>query len=133
MCNDREVLGPWANGRWQNLLSLAIVLSLFVLSATLMITTVLPSTPVIPLLVVLSALALVAFCVDRAPAVRPRARASWRRRRAGAAHLADARGSRCSRGRRQGTGRRVLFALLGAYLAVSSVLLVVRVVRLAVA
>ncbi len=132
LCNDREVLGPWANGRWQNLLSLAIVLSLFVLSATLMITTVLPSTPVIPLLVVLSALALVAFCVIAplqfaharrvvTPIDEPE-RLTWRTPRLSLLARPP-----------QGAGRRVLFALLGAYLAASSVLLVVRVVRLAVA
>ena len=132
LCNDREVLGPWANGRWQNLLSLAIVLSLFVLSATLMVTTVLPSTPVIPLLEVLSAIALVAFCVI-APLQFAHARrtaidlsgperATWRT--PGLAFLARPP---------QGLGRRLLFVLLGAYLAISSVLLVIRVIRLIVA
>jgi NRAMP (natural resistance-associated macrophage protein)-like metal ion transporter len=129
LCNDREVLGPWANGRWQNLLSLAIVLSLFVLSATLMATTVLPSTPVLPLLGVLAALAVIAFLViaplqfvrtpPRVPVPGEPDRLHWRTPRL--TLLAQPR---------LGPGRRALFWLLGAYLAVSSVLLVVRVVRL---
>ncbi len=131
LCNDREVLGPWANGRWQNLLSLLIVLSLFVLSATLMATTVVPSTPVIPLLIALSSVAFVAF-VAIVPGQLRRAvpvaspgdpdRATWRTPRL----TLLARPV-------QGAGRRALFALLGAYLAISSILLVVRVVRLVIA
>ncbi|HUD70208.1 MAG TPA: NRAMP family divalent metal transporter [Acidimicrobiales bacterium] len=129
LCNDREVLGPWTNGRWQNMFSLAIVLSLFVLSATLMATTVLPSTPVLPLLEILSGAAVVGFAVAAPRLFRASRRAptfdgdrfDWRTPRLNL--LAT---------RSQSSGRRILFGLLGAYLAVSSILLVVRVVRLAI-
>jgi NRAMP (natural resistance-associated macrophage protein)-like metal ion transporter len=131
LCNDRQVLGPWSNGRWQNLVATAIVLALFVLSATLMCTTVLPSIPVLPLLEVLSAVGLAGFLVvaPRQFRAAPHAaghheadRVEWRTPRLSL--LAAPAPTR---------GRRVLFGLLGAYLAVSSVLLVIRVVRLAVA
>lgn len=42
LCNDREVLGPWTNPRWLNMLGVAVVTVLVVLSATLTVTTVFP-------------------------------------------------------------------------------------------
>jgi NRAMP (natural resistance-associated macrophage protein)-like metal ion transporter len=39
LCNDREVLGPWVNARWLNILAAFIVGVLLLLSATLVITT----------------------------------------------------------------------------------------------
>ena len=43
LCNDREVLGPWVNARWQNVLAVVIIATLLVLSGVLVITTVFPS------------------------------------------------------------------------------------------
>jgi Mn2+/Fe2+ NRAMP family transporter len=43
LCNDREVLGPWMNPRWLNILSGTIIAILLVLSGTLVITTLFPS------------------------------------------------------------------------------------------
>ena len=42
LCNDREVLGPWTNPRWLNMLGVSVVTVLLVLSGTLTITTVFP-------------------------------------------------------------------------------------------
>jgi Mn2+/Fe2+ NRAMP family transporter len=42
LCNDPEVLGPWVNPRWLNLLATVIVGILLLLSGTLMATTVFP-------------------------------------------------------------------------------------------
>ena len=39
LCNDREVLGPWMNPRWLNILASFIIAVLLVLSGTLVITT----------------------------------------------------------------------------------------------
>jgi hypothetical protein len=39
LCNDREVLGPWMNPRWLNILSSVIIGVLLVLSGTLVVTT----------------------------------------------------------------------------------------------
>jgi Mn2+/Fe2+ NRAMP family transporter len=39
LCNDREVLGPWMNPRWLNVLSSFIIGVLLVLSGTLVVTT----------------------------------------------------------------------------------------------
>jgi Mn2+/Fe2+ NRAMP family transporter len=43
LCNDPEVLGPWRNSRWLNLLASVIIGVLLVLSGTLVITTLFPS------------------------------------------------------------------------------------------
>ncbi len=43
LCNDRQLLGPWVNPRWLNILSSIIIGSLLVLSCTLMITTIFPA------------------------------------------------------------------------------------------
>jgi Mn2+/Fe2+ NRAMP family transporter len=43
LCNDREVLGPWTNPRWLNILAGVIIAVLLVLSGTLVITTLFPS------------------------------------------------------------------------------------------
>jgi Natural resistance-associated macrophage protein len=42
LCNDREVLGPWMNRRWLNILSGTIIAILLVLSGTLVVTTLFP-------------------------------------------------------------------------------------------
>lgn len=46
LCNDREVLGPWVNPGWLNLLAGIIVGILLVLSGTLMATTLFPAIDV---------------------------------------------------------------------------------------
>lgn len=47
LCNDREVLGPWVNPRWLNLLAGIIVSVLLLLSGILMATTLFPNIDVI--------------------------------------------------------------------------------------
>jgi hypothetical protein len=42
LCNDPEVLGPWVNARWLNLLASVIIGILIMLSGTLMATTLFP-------------------------------------------------------------------------------------------
>jgi len=46
LCNDREVLGPWVNARWLNLVAAVIVAVLLALSGTLMATTLFPAVNV---------------------------------------------------------------------------------------
>ena len=43
LCNDRQLLGPWVNPRWLNILSSLIIGALLVLSCTLLITTIFPA------------------------------------------------------------------------------------------
>jgi hypothetical protein len=53
LCNDRAVLGPWANRPWLNLVAAVIVSGLLVLSMVLVISTVFPSVDVNRLVVTL--------------------------------------------------------------------------------
>jgi len=46
LCNDKDVLGPWANSRWLNALAAIVVGVLVALSMTLTITTLFPSVNV---------------------------------------------------------------------------------------
>jgi Mn2+/Fe2+ NRAMP family transporter len=55
LCNDPEVLGPWVNPRWLNILATVIIATLLLLSGTLVATTVFPHVSVARLLVWLAA------------------------------------------------------------------------------
>ncbi|MHB8294684.1 MAG: NRAMP family divalent metal transporter [Acidimicrobiales bacterium] len=46
LCNDSEILGPWVNPPWLNVLAVVIVLALVELSLVLMVTTVFPAIDV---------------------------------------------------------------------------------------
>ena len=46
LCNDKEVLGPWVNRPWLNVIGFGIVSILLVLSLVLMVTTVFPNLDV---------------------------------------------------------------------------------------
>jgi Mn2+/Fe2+ NRAMP family transporter len=59
LCNDREVLGPWANRRWLNILAGIIIAVLLTLSGTLVVSTVFPNLNVAKIAIVL-AIALLA-------------------------------------------------------------------------
>jgi Mn2+/Fe2+ NRAMP family transporter len=54
LCNDREVLGPWVNKAWLNVVATVIVAVLIELSLVLVIATVIPSIDVARLFTVLS-------------------------------------------------------------------------------
>jgi Mn2+/Fe2+ NRAMP family transporter len=69
LCNDPEVLGPWVNPRWLNMLAALIIAVLLMLSGTLMITTLFPSVNVTRLTLWL-AVVLVAGLVAAAVGLR---------------------------------------------------------------
>jgi Mn2+/Fe2+ NRAMP family transporter len=60
LCNDKEVLGPWVNKPWLNVLASLILGVLLMLSAILVGTTLFPSVNVTRLLIALSAILVVA-------------------------------------------------------------------------
>jgi NRAMP (natural resistance-associated macrophage protein)-like metal ion transporter len=74
LCNDREVLGPWVNKPWLNVLATVIVAILFELSAILVITTAFPKIDVTLLLAVLSGVLVVGGLVFGAVTLRGRGR-----------------------------------------------------------
>ena len=53
LCNDKEVLGPWVNRAWLNVIAALIVGVLIILSLILVVTTIFPAVNVTLLLVVL--------------------------------------------------------------------------------
>ena len=86
LCNDRDVLGPWVNKMWLNVVATVILGALLMLSGILMVTTVFPNVNV-PLLLVALAAALVvglggfgALAIrgrEPAPAASDERRESW--------------------------------------------------------
>ncbi len=136
LCNDREVLGPWMNPRWLNILASFIIGVLLVLSGTLVVTTLFSNLDALKVaiwiaigLVAVAALAGAWFWLTRnrrpPPAPRPRATMSEAERQAWRmppiALLKPAEWS---------TGRKVALLTLRGYLVISVLLLIVKAVRL---
>lgn len=133
LCNDTQVLGPWVNPRWLNVLATVIIAVLLMLSGTLMATTLFPEINVTHLTVWL-AIALVTGLIAAAVALRAGRRRTparpvpvlsqaeklaWRM-----PPLALLRPVRWSAGTRLG-----MMALRG-YLVLSALLLLIKAIRL---
>ena len=136
LCNDREVLGPWMNPRWLNVLASFIIGVLLVLSGTLVVSTLFSNLDALKVatwiavgLVALAVLAGAWFWLTRnrrpPPQPRPRATMSEAERQAWRmppiALLKPAEWS---------TGRKVALLTLRGYLVISVLLLIVKAVRL---
>jgi hypothetical protein len=128
LCNDREVLGPWVNGKWLNVAASIIVTVLVVLSITMMVSTLFTSINVVVLLVALAAVAVIGLVIGLPIGLR-RASAKvdydidkrdWRTPRL--TLLAPSPTS---------LARRVLLRCVGSYLLIAGTLLIVRIVQLA--
>jgi Mn2+/Fe2+ NRAMP family transporter len=134
LCNDREVLGPWVNAKWLNVLATFIIAILLLLSGVLMATTLFPSLNVTLVaaylavaFVVLGGAAMVFLRVGRhkgsfgaaLPAADKRDKMSWRM-----PQLALLRPVRWSPGLKLG------MMTLRVYLVISAVLLIVKAVQL---
>ena len=74
LCNDKEVLGPWVNRPWLNVVSGIIVSILLMLSLVLMATTLFTSINVTDLALVLGGVLLVSYVVMAAVLIRARKR-----------------------------------------------------------
>jgi NRAMP (natural resistance-associated macrophage protein)-like metal ion transporter len=134
LCNDVDVLGPWVNPPWLNIVATIIVSVLLELSLVLVVTTLLPDIDVGLLVTVLSVLLVVGLCAGgvwiwrsrRALGARPitipyHDKETWRM-----PPLALLNRPAWSPGRKIG-----ILALRG-YLVIAVVLLVVKAVQLAV-
>ncbi|GLZ52974.1 NRAMP family divalent metal transporter [Actinomycetospora sp. NBRC 106378] len=133
LCNDREVLGPWVNGRVRNLLTVVVIAVLVLLSIVLTAAVVFPDITAGAIVTILGAggglallVGLVALVVGlrRPRTPRPAApeRTSWRM-----PPLALLTRPELSRGRRVG------LTVLRGYLVVAVGMVVVRIVQLALA
>jgi Mn2+/Fe2+ NRAMP family transporter len=136
LCNDREVLGPWINPRWLNVLASVIIGVLLVLSGTLVVTTLFSNLDASKVaiwiaiaLVAVAALAGAWFRLTRnsrpPPAPRPRTtmseaeRLNWRMPPLALLKPAD-----------WSTGRKVALLTLRGYLVISVLLLIVKAVQI---
>jgi Mn2+/Fe2+ NRAMP family transporter len=135
LCNDREVLGPWVNQRWLNVLASIIIAVLLTLSGTLVVSTVFPKLNVAGIAIVLAIALLVggggaALWLEIGQRRRGRARAApvqmtvQERRNWRMPPLALLKPVAWSPGTKLGV------LLLRGYLVVSVVLLVVKAVQL---
>jgi hypothetical protein len=128
LCNDRELMGPWVNTKWLNVVAVTIVSTLVVLSITMMVSTLFTGVNVVALLSTLFAVAGVCLVVGLAVGLRRQApatpfagdRRDWRTPRL--ALLSPPPASRA---------RRILMRAQFTYLSVAGALLVVRIVQLA--
>ncbi|GAC1328339.1 MAG: Nramp family divalent metal transporter [Chloroflexota bacterium] len=131
LCNDRDVLGPWVNPAWLNVVASVIIAILLMLSGILVVTTVFPSVDVGRLVVILAillavGLAMMGIILRRSHRTTPREtlprrnRDTWRM-----PPLALLGRPQWSRGRLVG-----MWALRG-YLVIAVLLLIVRAVQIA--
>ncbi len=72
LCNDRDVLGPWVNKPWFNLLASLILGVLLVLSLILVVSTIFPSIDVALLFLVLAGVMLFGLVIAIAVNIRAR-------------------------------------------------------------
>lgn len=134
LCNDRDVLGPWVNKPWLNIVAAVIVSVLLLLSMVLVVSTAIPSVDVNRLVLVLGAVMALALLVGGAMA--------WRGSKGAAS------GPELSRAERESwrmpalvllerptwsAPRRIAMVAMGAYLVVAVALLTVKAVQLALA
>jgi Mn2+/Fe2+ NRAMP family transporter len=132
LCNDRDVLGPWVNTTWLNVVAIIIVSVLLELSLILVVTTALPDIDVGRLVLVFTALLVGALAVGgawiwRAQRARPAAppmpavdKENWRM-----PPLALLNRPTWS------PGRKAAILALEAYLGIAVILLIVKAVQLA--
>ncbi|MHB8319687.1 MAG: NRAMP family divalent metal transporter [Acidimicrobiales bacterium] len=74
LCNDKEVLGPWVNRPWLNVLASVIVSILLLMSLVLMASTMFPTINVGELSTVLAGLLVVGYVVTGSVMIRARMR-----------------------------------------------------------
>ncbi len=133
LCNDRDVLGPWVNSTWLNVLATVIVAILLELSLVLVVTTLIPSIDVASLVVWLSVCLVLGLAVGGAWLWHNRGRDDHRIKMS--AHDREnwrmpplALLSRPT----WSPGRKLAILALRGYLVVAVVLLVVKAVQLAI-
>jgi NRAMP (natural resistance-associated macrophage protein)-like metal ion transporter len=130
LCNDRDVLGPWVNKPWLNVVATLIVSVLLELSLILVIETMFPSLSASTLVTVLSSIVGVAVVVAAVLILRSRSpvqemshseKENWRM-----PALALLQHPRWS------LGRRIAILTLRGYLVIAVILLVVKAVQIAI-
>jgi Mn2+/Fe2+ NRAMP family transporter len=127
LCNDHEIMGPWVNPPWLNVLATFIVSLLLQLSLILTVVTVFPSVPVtgllvgtfIPVVLVTVGVAIYQFKVREIVVIDKVKRVSWSMPASALLHRP-----------KQSRGRSVILGFVRIYLIIAVVLMVVSFVRL---
>jgi Mn2+/Fe2+ NRAMP family transporter len=132
LCNDREVLGPWRNRPWLNVLASVIVAVLVLLSLILMATTIFPSANVTMLALVGGGVLVAGLLGFGALMLAPGRRARAAPEPASAIPKEQWTMPPLALLRRPewSTGRKVAMLTLRGYLVISVVLLIVKAVQL---
>ncbi|NMI02248.1 NRAMP family divalent metal transporter [Pseudonocardia acidicola] len=138
LCNDRQVLGPWVNGRALNVFTSAVIAVLVMLSIVLTAAVVFPGITDTAILTILGAGTGLALLAGLALAVQ-------RRVRPAPADTSEPASDRSQRATwrmpplalltrpQLSTGRRIGLTVLRGYLVIAAGMVVVRVVQLALA
>jgi NRAMP (natural resistance-associated macrophage protein)-like metal ion transporter len=127
LANDRELMGPWINGRLLNVVAIFMVVVLVVLSFTLMISTLFTSVHVLTLLEVLAGIGLVGLVIGLPIA--------WRQWKPPVHYDIDKRDWRTPRltllaPMPKSRARTILMRSQSVYLFAAGTLLIVRIVQL---
>jgi len=137
LCNDREVLGPWVNGRATNVLGVLVVGMLVLLSAILMISVVFGSVSAGQVIAILAGGAGAGVLAGIVLGVRALRRRPARARQAPAVRVAENRESwrmpplAMLAPVQMSVARRVAMAAMWLYLGLALALAVVRITELA--
>jgi len=131
LCNDKELLGPWTNSPWLNMLATLIVALLLELSLVLTIGTIWPSVNVTLVTAVLGVPVLGATVA--VGTVQRQRTGRWRADPADLAHRKDwvTPSDVLTRQLPRSTGRNLVLGTMRIYLVVAMVLLVVSIAQLA--
>ncbi len=135
LCNDKQVLGPWVNGKWLNIFTSAVIAILVILSIILTASVLFPTINSAAILVILiggvaiAVLAGVAFAIYRARHPTPaspdtidkRERPTWRMPPIALLSTPKVSG-----------GRKLGLTVLRSYLLLAMILVIVRIVQLAI-
>jgi NRAMP (natural resistance-associated macrophage protein)-like metal ion transporter len=132
LCNDRDVLGPWVNSTWLNVVGVVIVSVLLELSLILVVATILPDLDIAVVVVALSVLLVVALVAGGiwmwarqrehppAPQVAYKDKENWRMPPLALLNRPE-----------WSPGRKIAIFALRVYLLIAVLLLVVKAVQLA--
>ncbi len=135
LCNDREVLGPWVNRVWLNVLAVVIEAILLLLSLILMATTVFPSLNVTTFALIGGVVMLAGLAVFGGVALRSRRTARGVTVIASKPEIPREQWTMppiaLLERPRQSLGRRVTMLALEGYLVLAIAMLVVKAVQLA--
>ena len=141
LCNDKEVLGPWVNGRGSNIAACIVIGALVVLSAILMASVLFGSVSSTGVMGILTGGVAVGVVAAAVIGVR-----GWRRRQLGLVrppHPSKLMDAKTKENWRMpplamlapvgiSAGRRVAMLAMWAYIALAFVLVIVRIIELAI-